>query len=235
MVISADGPAPSNTPSNGHSGGNGTTINGHHGTEPGINSNSTNGSVSTGNGTTDSNTHKKDDPSFTPIAICGMACRLPGGIFSPQELWSFLLDKRDAQTPIPKSRYNLAGYHSAVQKPGTTKAGFGYFLDETVDLGAIDTSFFSMARTEVERVDPQHRLLLEVSREALEDAGEKNWRGQNIGVYAGSYGQDWYDLYASDSQKYSMYQVTANHDFMLSNRVSYEMDLRGPRWVILLF
>ncbi|ETS84328.1 hypothetical protein PFICI_02353 [Pestalotiopsis fici W106-1] len=175
--------------------------------------------------------HSTQKP-FTPIAICGMACRLPGGISTPQELWEFLLNKGDARSPIPESRYNLSAYQSLGGKPGTTKAEFGYFLDQDVDIGAIDTSFFSMPRSEIERVDPQHRLLLEVAREAVDDAGEINWRGQNIGVYAGSYGQDWYDLSVSDSQKYSRYQVTANHDFMLSNRISYEMDLRGPSLTI---
>jgi acyl transferase domain-containing protein len=182
-----------------------------------------------GGGVPSENGIQSEDKPFTPIAICGMACRLPGGIYTPQELWEFILDGGDARSPVPESRYNLSAYQSPGGKPGTTKAEFGYFLGEDVDISAIDTSFFSMPRSEIERVDPQHRMLLEVSREALDDAGEINWRGQNIGVYAGSYGQDWYDVSVHDSQKYSRYQVTANHDFMLSNRISYEMDLRGPR------
>jgi acyl transferase domain-containing protein len=158
-----------------------------------------------------------------------MACRLPGGLHSPQELWEFLLAKGDARTRVPETRYNISAYHSPTKKPGMTVSEYGYFLDESVDLAALDTSFFSMPRREVERLDPQQRLLLEVSREALEDAGEVNWKGENIGVYIGTYGQDWYDLVLSETQRYSTYQVTTSHDFMVSNRVSYEMDLRGPR------
>ena len=56
-----------------------------------------------------------------PIAICGMACRLPGGISTPQQFWDFIIAKRDARIPVPKSRYNAAGFHSDVDKPGSIK------------------------------------------------------------------------------------------------------------------
>lgn len=166
--------------------------------------------------------------TFMPMAICGMACRLPGGLHSPEQLWSFLLAKGDAKSRIPESRFNVEAYYSPDKKPGTTVSKHGYFLDETVNLAALDTSFFSMARSEVERLDPQQRLLLEVSRECLDDAGQVGWRGSNIGVYVGNYGQDWYDIFNREYQMYGA-QVTVNNDFMLANRVSYEMDLRGPR------
>jgi acyl transferase domain-containing protein len=165
---------------------------------------------------------------FTPMAICGMACRLPGKIHSPKELWDFLISKGDARTRVPESRYNVSAYHSPTKKFGSIVTDFGYFLDETVDLAALDTSFFPMQRKDLERLDPQQRLLLEVARESLDDAGEVNWRGSNVGVYVGNYGADWYDLLNSDQQRYGTHITTA-HDFMLSNRLSYEMDLRGPR------
>ena len=103
----------------------------------------TNGDVSNG---------QKAGSKFVPIAICGMACRLPGGIASPQELWDFLIAGGDARCRVPDTRYNLAGYHCKTKKAGSTVAEHGYFLDESVDLGALDTSFSSMARAEVERV-----------------------------------------------------------------------------------
>ncbi|KAH8648631.1 hypothetical protein BX600DRAFT_389283 [Xylariales sp. PMI_506] len=173
-----------------------------------------------------------DPTAREPIAICGMACRLPGGIESPQDLWDFILAKRDAREPVPPSRYNISGYYSATSKPGTTRTKYGYFLDDSVDLGGLDSSFYAMTLTEIERVDPQQRLLLEVTREALDDAGETNWRGENIGVYAGNYGQDWYDLCFRDPQQFTMYQVTGSHELMLSNRISYELNLRGPSMTI---
>lgn len=171
---------------------------------------------------------RQEDRQFSPVAVCGMACRLPGGISSPPELWDFLMAKQDARTRVPPTRFNIDAYHTTVKKPGMTVAEHGYFLDETNDLGALDTSFFSMPKVEVERLDPQQRLLLEVSREALEDAGEVNWRGRDIGAYVGSFAQDWYDLTFSEPQRYGMYQVSGTHDFMLANRLSYELDLHGP-------
>lgn len=176
----------------------------------------------------------KDDVMFTPVAICGMACRLPGGVSSPEQLWNFLLAGGDARTRVPQSRYNVSSLYSPKQIPSTVITEYGYFLDEGVDIGALDTTMFSMPRAELERLDPQQRLLLEVSRECIDDAGETGWKGRNIGVYIGSYGQDWYDVFNRDPLKYSNFQVTTTHDFMISERISHEMDLRGPRYGILV-
>ena len=175
--------------------------------------------------------HPCRDSMFEPIAICGMACRLPGGVSSPKELWNFLIEGRDARSHVPKTRFNIDGYYSPVKRPGTTKTKFGYFLDESIDLAGLDTSFFSMTRTEVEWLDPQQRLMLEVVRESLDDAGEIDWKGSNIGVYMGNFTQDWYDIMVRDGLRHSNYAVSTSHDFMISERVSHEMDLRGPRYV----
>jgi acyl transferase domain-containing protein len=166
---------------------------------------------------------------FTPTAICGMACRLPGGIRSPSQLWDFLLSKGDARSRVPESRYNIDAYYSPTNKPGTVKVSHGCFLDE--DLTGFDASFFTMSPRELERCDPQQRQMLEVARECIEDAGETNWRGRQIGVYMGSYGEDWGDMFERDPQQYGIYRVTGSGDFVLANRVSYEMDLQGPRCV----
>jgi acyl transferase domain-containing protein len=166
---------------------------------------------------------------WVPVAVCGMACRLPGGIVSPQQLWEFLCDGGDANTEAPSSRFNISAYESVKRKPGTTVSSRGYFLDENTDLGAIDASFFSMGRTELERLDPQQRLLLEVTLEALWDAGETNFKNSNIGTYVGNYGNDWYDLFYAEMQRYGRYQLSVNTDFMVSNRISYELGLMGPR------
>ncbi|KAI1126023.1 putative polyketide synthase [Nemania abortiva] len=167
-----------------------------------------------------------------PIAICGMALRLPGGLASPKELWEFLLAKGDARGRVPSSRYNVSSYYSPTGKPGSVATEYGYFLDETVDLGALDTSFFSMTRSEVERADPQQRLLLEVARECFEDAGVTDWRGKKIGCYVGSFGEDWVEMFAKESQQYGIHRVVGTGDFALSNRLSYEMDLQGPSMTI---
>jgi acyl transferase domain-containing protein len=164
-----------------------------------------------------------------------MACRLPGGVNSPHQLWDFLMAGGDARSKVPSSRYNISAYYSPTlnKKPGTTNTEYGYFLDESVDLGALDSTFFSMPRTEVAHLDPQQRIMLEVARESLDDAGETpaGWRGKNVGVYVGSYGSDWADNYNREMLQYGPYQINSTDDFSLSNRLSYEMDLRGPRYV----
>ena len=177
------------------------------------------------------NEHQQADSSCNnqqlPIAICGMALRLPSGLKNPQQLWEFLMAKRDARSRIPENRYNVSGFFDKFGRSDAIRSEYGYFLEE--DLGMLDTSFFNMSRTELERTDPQQRLLLEVVRECLEDACEISWRGKNIGCYMGSFGEDWCEIAAKDTQNWGNYRVTGVGDFSLSNRVSYEMDLRGPR------
>ncbi|KAL8927686.1 MAG: hypothetical protein Q9172_001246 [Xanthocarpia lactea] len=162
-----------------------------------------------------------------PIAICGMAFRLPAGLSTSQQLWDFLYNKCDARGKVPESRYNVSAFYDPQGKPGSVITDHGYFLDD--DIACLDTSFFSMARMEVERLDPQQRLMLEVSRECFEDAGVTDWRAKNIGCYMGSLFEDWCEIFARETQNWGRYRVTGYGDFVLSNRVSYEMDLKGPR------
>ncbi|KZF21837.1 polyketide synthase [Xylona heveae TC161] len=159
-----------------------------------------------------------------------MACRLPGSIQSPEQLWEFLLSKGDARSRIPESRYNVDAYYSSMDKPGSTKTQHGYFLDN--DLSLFDSSSFTMSPMELARCDPQQRLMLEVARECIEDAGETEWKGRRIGVYVGNFGDDWNEMLDRDIQQYGVYRVAGSGDFALANRVSYEMDLRGPSMTI---
>jgi acyl transferase domain-containing protein/NADPH:quinone reductase-like Zn-dependent oxidoreductase/SAM-dependent methyltransferase len=161
-----------------------------------------------------------------------MALRLPGGIVTPSQFWEFLLSKRDARSRVPKSRYNIDSYHSKSGKPGFVRSQYGYFLDDSIDLGALDTSFFNMPKTELEAADPQQRQLLEVTRECFESAGEVNYRGKDIGCWVGSFGEDWGEAITKDSQQYGMYRISGWGDFAQANRVSYEYDLKGPSMTI---
>lgn len=174
----------------------------------------------------------REPRTLCPIAICGMAVRLPGGIRTPDEFWNFLLSKGDARSRVPTSRYNIEAYHSMSGKPGTIKSEYGYFLDDSIDIGAVDISFFSMTKTELQRLDPQQRQLLEVARECFESAGETAYRGKNVGVFVGNFGEDWHEMAIRESQPYGIYRVTGTGDFTLSNRLSYENDLRGPSLTI---
>jgi acyl transferase domain-containing protein len=160
----------------------------------------------------------------SPIAIVGIALRLPGGCHDGPSYWDLLVNKRDARTPIPRERFNVGGF------AGNMAVKDGYFLDQPID--RFDAAFFSMSQAEVERLDPQQRLLLEVVYETLENAGETNWRGKDIAVYAGSFGADWSQIQGKDVQDGGVYAFTGHDDFVLANRVSYEFDLRGPSMTI---
>ena len=169
------------------------------------------------------------DARQVPVAICGMGMRLPGGIHDEGALYDFLINKGDARSMIGENRYNLDGYYNAHGKHGTISTKYGYFMND-VDFSKFDLSMFTLTSSEAEQVDPNHRLALEVVREAFESAGEANWRGKNIGTYVGMFSEDWQELQHKDTQEYNPYRVLGGLDFALPNRISYEYDLKGPRY-----
>lgn len=173
-------------------------------------------------------TAKAVQPSPPPIAIVGMGMRLPGGVNNEGAFWDLLVNGKDGRCIVPKDRYNVDTFYNPNGGPGTVKTRYGYFL-EHVDLQQLDASFFSMNQKEVERLDPQQRLLLEVVWECMENGGQVGWRGKKIGCYVGVFGEDWLDLAAKDTQHLGMYRITGSGDFAISNRISYEYDLKGPR------
>jgi acyl transferase domain-containing protein len=217
----------SHDPGQGH---NGTRVSGQNNDHPVHNE--YNGNHANGHSGSPSVRVTDEQGSFEPIAICGMACRLPGGVSSPAEFWDFLIAGKDARCKVPPSRYNIAGHYSNKITPGSVNVEYGYFLDETVDLAGIDTSFTSMSRSELELLDPQQRLLLEVSREALHDAGATGMAGTNTGVYIGSFGEDWHDILRREELMASIYAVSGSQDYMCSARISHELDLQGPQMII---
>ena len=167
--------------------------------------------------------------NIDPIAICGLGIRLPGGIRNPEDFWDLLVNGKDVQGPIRSDRYKFDSFDNVLGNKGAIETKRGYFLDD--DLTSIDTSFFSMSKDELERSDPQQRQLLEVTRECLESAGEIDYRGKLVGCYVGTFGEDWLQMSAKETQHSGGYIVTGHGDLMISNRVSYEYDLRGPRYV----
>lgn len=169
------------------------------------------------------------DAKQVPVAICGMGMRLPGGIHNDRALFHFLINKGDARSMIGEDRYNVDAYYSAHGKPGTISTKHGYFMND-VDFSKFDLSMFTLTPAEAEQVDPNHRLVLEVVREALESSGETDWRGKNIGTYVGMFSEDWQDLQHKDTHEYNPYRVLGGLDFALPNRISYEYDLKGPRY-----
>ncbi|RYP07500.1 hypothetical protein DL765_009144 [Monosporascus sp. GIB2] len=164
-----------------------------------------------------------------PIAVVGIGLRLPGKITTTDEFWELLVSRKSTRSQVPQTRYNISAFHSASDKPGTVNNPYGHYLD--CELDRMDASFFSMSKPEVDRLDPQQRLLLEVVWECMESGGQRDWRGGNIGCYVGVYGDDWLDLSAKDPQHLGLFRITSSNEFALANRVSYEFDLKGPRFV----
>ncbi|KAL4956616.1 hypothetical protein BDW69DRAFT_181394 [Aspergillus filifer] len=176
-----------------------------------------------------------DDGSTTyePIAIVGIGLRLPGKIHTAEALWNLLVNGKETSGPVPSSRYNTAGFYSASKRPGTTGVQRGHFLDESDGIDRLDTSFFSMGAAEVAKLDPQQRMLLEVVWECMENAGQTGWRGTDMGVFVGTWGDDWQDLLDKDPQQTGgMLNVSGAGDFAISNRISYEYNLTGPSMTI---
>src|SRR3954447_9573406 len=99
--------------------------------------------------------------SPTPIAVIGMACRLPGGIESPEQLWDALLRGDDLVTEVPRDRWDNDEYYDPESSvPGRTASKWGAFLE---DVAGFDSEFFSIKDDEAAAIDPQHRLLLETA------------------------------------------------------------------------
>ena len=163
----------------------------------------------------------------SPIAICGIALRLPGGIQNTEGFWDLLVNGHDARGPIPTNRYNPEGFDTKLGTKGAIQTQYGYFLKD--DLASFDNSFFSMTLDELRKTDPQQRQVLEITRECLENAGEISYRGKPIGCYVGTFSEDWLHIGAKDPQYSGQYVMNGHLDFMIANRISYEYDFCGPR------
>ncbi|WQF90289.1 Putative Acyl transferase domain superfamily, quinone oxidoreductase/zeta-crystallin, thiolase [Colletotrichum destructivum] len=163
-------------------------------------------------------------PTVEPIAICGMAMRLPGGITDAAGFWDMLYNGRSGRCKVPEDRYNAETWYGP-GKIGHTASKFGYFLDN-VDLANMDSSFWTMTKKEIGAMDPQQRLTLEVVYECLQSAGQKSeeLRGKKVGVFIGTFEGDWLELDSRDPQHHHMYRLTGYGDYMSANRISYEFD-----------
>ncbi|MCS7483115.1 type I polyketide synthase [Umezawaea endophytica] len=157
-----------------------------------------------------------------PIAIVGMACRFPGGISSPEDLWQLVVSGRHVISDFPTDRgWDLEGLFS-----GASSTRSGGFLD---DIAVFDSDFFGISPREAMAMDPQQRLLLETSWEALERSGiaPSSVRGTQAGVFIGTFGSGYASLVADrdDAQGFVMTGTTPS---VLSGRLSYFLGLEGP-------
>ncbi|KAI0095349.1 hypothetical protein F4776DRAFT_669752, partial [Hypoxylon sp. NC0597] len=167
------------------------------------------------------------------IAIIGFGCRLPGGATSPSKLWELLHDPPDLSQKISPSRFNPdAFYHQNGSHHGTTNVMNAYLLDE--DHRHFDAQFFQIKPLEAETMDPQQRILLETVYEAVESAGLKlrDMQGTDTAIYVGAMGGDYNELALKGVNTIPTYLSTGTARSILSNRISYFFDWRGPSLTI---
>ncbi|MER6796183.1 acyltransferase domain-containing protein, partial [Amycolatopsis mediterranei] len=162
-----------------------------------------------------------------PIAIVGMACRLPGGVTDPEGLWRLVRDGLEGLSPFPEDRgWDLENlFDDDPDRSGTTYTSRGGFLDGA---GLFDAGFFGISPREALAMDPQQRLLLEAAWEALEGTGVDpgSLKGADVGVFAGVSNQG-YGM-GADPAELAGYASTAGASSVVSGRVSYVFGFEGP-------
>lgn len=161
-----------------------------------------------------------------PIAIIGMGCRLPGGVHDPEQLWTLLEHGVDAVTRVPADRWDPAS-NDADAPAGVDPTPFAGLLDDVV---GFDASFFGIAPREAVRMDPQQRVLLEVTWDALRDAGctAESLRGSATGVFVAIYNDDYARNLFRDWEGIDAHTASGNSHGVSAGRISYLLDLRGP-------
>lgn len=164
----------------------------------------------------------------TPVAVIGMSCRLPGGIDSPERLWESLLRGDDLVTEVPPDRWDADEYYDPEPGvPGRSVSKWGAFLD---DVAGFDAEFFGINERESAALDPQHRLLLETSWEAMEHAGltREALADSLTGVFVGLTHAD-YQMLAADAQALeAAYGFSGNNFSLASGRIAYALGVHGP-------
>jgi acyl transferase domain-containing protein/acyl carrier protein len=163
-----------------------------------------------------------------PIAVVGMACRVPGAD-SPDALWRLLLDGGDPIVEVPPDRWSLDQWYDpdpdAAGKMYTRRGGFLRDIDQ------FDPGFFGISMREAQAMDPQQRLLLEVAWHALEDAGQApGRRAARTGVFAGLCGSDYsrWHVHSGDPRRIDAYSFSGTAFSIATGRISYVLGLEGP-------
>ena len=168
------------------------------------------------------------------VAIVGIGCRFPGDADTPADFWQLLCDGVDAITELPAERFDIDEvYDPDPAAPGKIYSRWGGFV---ADVDRFDADFFGIAPREAKQMDPQHRLLLEVAWEALEDGGQVPERlaGTSTGVYVGVSTHDYGDMHMGPGQRHLLdpHVNIGNALCAAPNRLSYLLDLRGPSMAI---
>ncbi|MGW8719327.1 beta-ketoacyl synthase N-terminal-like domain-containing protein [Streptomyces althioticus] len=160
-----------------------------------------------------------------PVAVVGVGCRFPGGADSPAAYWQLLTDGRDAVGTVPEGRWERFVPAGSVLPADLGR--HGGFLD---DVEEFDAEFFGIAADEAVALDPQQRMLLEVTREALDHAAipAPSLAGTRTGVFVGISGTEYAHLTAGRPESVTPWTAAGASLSVAAGRVSYALDLRGP-------
>ncbi|WP_161624968.1 type I polyketide synthase [Streptomyces spectabilis] len=167
-----------------------------------------------------------------PIAVVGASCRLPGGINGLDELWTALVGGRDLVGVAPPDRFDSKRWLSAnPRRSGKSYTVAGAFLE---DVAGFDADFFQISPREAAQMDPQHRLLLELAVEALDDAGAvtSELAGTDTGVFVAVGGHSYALLQAMRPELMDSHSALGIMTSFAANRISFHFDLRGPSLVV---
>jgi polyketide synthase 13 len=161
------------------------------------------------------------------IAIVGIGTRFPGDMNTPDEMWQALLEGRDATSDLPEGRWaEFLVEPRLAERVAKAHTKGGYLRD----IKGFDAEFFALSKMEADNIDPQQRMALELTWEALEHARipASSLRGESVSVYVGSSNNDYIYLGLSDPTTAHPYAITGNASSIIANRVSYFFDFRGP-------
>ncbi|RYP13804.1 hypothetical protein DL767_010583 [Monosporascus sp. MG133] len=165
-----------------------------------------------------------------PVAVVGSACRFPGASSSPSKLWDLLKQPRNVLREFDPEHLNLKRfYHEDGETHGATNVtNKSYLLEE--DSRLFDASFFGISPVEAAGMDPQQRLLLETVFEAMEQAGTtlEAMKGSRTSVHVGVMTNDWLAIQLRDPETVPQYAATGTANSIMSNRISYVFDFKGP-------
>lgn len=173
---------------------------------------------------------RQGEAAHEPVAVVGMGCRYPGDVKNPDEFWELLESGRDVLREIPSERWDIDAYYDPeMTVPGKMYVRHGHYLD---DIDQFDPQFFGLSPREAESLDPQQRLVMEVSWETLEHAGiaPSHLKGGKTGVFVGQYWDDYsmQRIYATDNREIDRYAQLSGLRGLTAGRICHILDSHGP-------